>query len=218
MLVIITRTMLIYLFLLIGLRLMGKRQLGELQPFEFVITLAVADLACTPMQDIAIPIAYGLVPLFTIFVLHYFITALATKSIKFRRFLNGRPVIVINEMGIDASALKKLNMNVNDLLESIRGQQIFSIEQIKFAVIETNGTLNILENTEAEAPSAIPITLIVEGRFIEANYNIADVDKDFVTGYLKNKGFKAADITLMTKDGSKIFLQPKYQKYFTENI
>ena len=210
--------MLIYLFLLVGLRLMGKRQLGELQPFEFVITLAVADLACTPMQDIAIPIAYGFVPLFTIFVLHYFITLCATKSIKFRRFLNGKPVIVVNEMGIDASALKKLNMNVNDLLESIRGQQIFSIEQIKSAVIETNGTLNILENTEAEAPSAIPVTLIVEGRFIEANYKTAEVEKSFVTDYLKNKGMKASDITLLTKDGNKIFVQPKNKKFFVENI
>ena len=118
MLVILTRTILIFLLLLLGLRLMGKRQIGELQPFEFVITLAVAELACTPMQDNSIPLVYGLIPVLTVFVLHYFMTLLSTKSVRFRKVLNGKPMIVVDRDGINSENLKKLNMNVNDLLES----------------------------------------------------------------------------------------------------
>ena len=144
MLVVFIRTIIIYVCLVIGMRLMGKRTIGELQPFEFTITLAIADLACMPMQDISVPLIYGLVPLFVMFLLHYLITIIAGKSIKFRRFLNGKPVIVINEQGIDYKAINSLNVNINDILESLRSQQFFSPEQVRYAVYETNGNLSVL--------------------------------------------------------------------------
>ena len=169
MLVVFIRTIIIYICLLIGIRLMGKRTIGELQPFEFVITLAIADLACMPMQDISVPIVYGLVPLFTMFLLHLFFTWLATKSIKFRKALNGKPVIVVTPDGIDSEAMAKLNFTVNDLLESIRSQQYFSVEQIKYAVLETNGNLSVMVDESADTPESIPVTLVVEGKKMEDN-------------------------------------------------
>ena len=200
------------------MRLMGKRTIGELQPFEFVITLAIADLACMPMQDISVPLIYGLVPLFVMFLLHYAITVIAGKSIKFRRFLNGKPVIVITEQGIDYKAINSLNVNINDILESLRSQQFFSPEQVKYAVYETNGNLSVLENEESYQPSAIPVTIIVEGKLMENNFRYAGVSKDDVIEYLENKKLKQRDVLLMTIEGTHYYVQPKGKKFFSEEV
>lgn len=218
MLVVFIRTIIIYLCLLVGLRLMGKRTIGELQPFEFVVTLAVADVACMPMQDIAVPLVYGIVPLFVMFLLHFFFTLFATKSIKFRRILNGKPVIIINSDGIDSESMAKLNITVNDLLESLRSQQFFSVEQVKFAVCETNGNVSILANDEAPAPSGVPVTLVVEGRLMETNFKPAGVDKAFVEDYVRNKGLRMKEVVLLTLDKERVYLQPRGKKYIAENV
>lgn len=216
MITVFIRTIIIYVFLVIGMRLMGKRTIGELQPFEFTITLAIADLACMPMQDISVPIVYGLVPLFVMFLLHYFITILTSKSIKFRRFINGKPVIVINENGLDYEALRSLNVDVNDVLESLRSQQFFSPEQVKYAVYETNGNLSILEREDAKEPSGIPITVIVEGRLMECNIGYTKYDKQRILNYVKNKNLSLKEVLLMTIDGTHVFLQPKKKAYKSE--
>lgn len=215
MLVILIRTIIIMIFLLVGMRLMGKRQIGELQPFEFVITLAVAELACTPMQDVSIPLSYGIVPLLTIFVIHFLLTLLSTKSVGFRKLMNGKPVIVVNEDGIDIESLKKMNMNVNDLLECIRGSGYFSIPEVSFAIIETNGKCSIMENTEAEKPQSVPLTLIVEGKYLEANLHISNTSKEEITRVLKEQRLKLKDVVLMTSESGNLFIQPKNQRYIT---
>ena len=218
MLVVFIRTIIIYIFLLIGIRLMGKRTIGELQPFEFVITLAIADLACMPMQDISVPIVYGLVPLFTMFLLHLFFTWLATKSIKFRKALNGKPVIVVTPDGIDSEAMAKLNFTVNDLLESIRSQQYFSVEQIKYAVLETNGNLSVMVDESADTPESIPVTLVVEDKKMADNYSKAAVNEAFVDETLTKKGLNLKDVVLFSKTDNKIFIQPRGKKYISEKL
>ncbi len=214
MITVFIRTIIIYVFLVLGMRLMGKRTVGELQPFEFTITLALADLACMPMQDISVPLLYGLVPLFVMFLLHYFITLLAGKSIKFRRFINGKPVIVINEDGIDYKTLNSLNVNVNDLLEGLRAQQFFSPEQVKYAVYETGGNLSILERADAVEPSGIPVTLIVEGKVMDVNFEYSSLTKEDALTLLKSKGLVVKDVLLMLVDGTRVYVQPKNKKYF----
>lgn len=194
---------------------MGKRTIGELQPYEFVITLAVADLACTPMQDISIPLLYGLVPLFTVFVAHYFITLVTTKSIKLRERLNGKPFIVIDSDGINSECLKKLNLNVNDLMSLIRQQGYFSVTQISYGIIETNGKLSILENEEAEAPQSIPMTLMVEGKILDENIKSLDLDETKIRDVLEKQHIKEKDVVLMTADSGNVFIQPKSGKYVT---
>ena len=214
MITVFIRTIIIYAFLVLGMRLMGKRTVGELQPFEFTITLALADLACMPMQDISVPLLYGLVPLFVMFLLHYFITLLSGKSIKFRRFINGKPVIVINEDGIDYRTLNSLNVNVNDLLEGLRAQQFFSPEQVKYAVYETGGNLSILERADAVEPSGIPVTLIVEGKVMDVNFEYSALTKEDALMLLKSKGLVVKDVLLMLVDGTRVYVQPKNKKYF----
>ena len=118
MLILLFRCLIIYFIVLVVFRMMGKRQLGELQPFEFVITLIIADLATIPMSEINIPLLHGLIPLLTLSVMHFLISFLARKSIAMRKLFNGKPVIVINSSGIDYEALRKRNMNFNDLSEA----------------------------------------------------------------------------------------------------
>lgn len=215
MMLVLARSLIILTFLILGIRLMGKRTIGELQPYEFVITLAVADLACTPMQDISIPLLYGLVPLFTVFVAHYFITLVTTKSIKLRERLNGKPFIVIDNDGINSECLKKLNLNVNDLMSLIRQQGYFSVTQISYGIIETNGKLSILENEEAETPQSIPMTLMVEGKILDENIKSLDLDETKIRDVLDKQHIKEKDVVLMTADSGNVFIQPKSGKYVT---
>lgn len=218
MLVVLVRSLIIFILLVLGIRLMGKRTIGELQPYEFVITLAVADLACTPMQDISIPLVYGLVPLFTVFVAHYFITLATAKFIKFRKFLNGKPFIVIDGDGINSECLSKLNMDVNDLLALIRQQGYFSITQISYGIIETNGKLSVLENSQAEAPQSIPMTLITEGSFLHENMQSIQITEEQINKVLNEQKIKKKDVILMTADSNTLFIQPKNSKYITVEV
>lgn len=218
MLVIIIRSLIIFFLLVVGMRLMGKRQLGELQPFEFVITLAIAELACIPIQDVSIPILYGVIPLFTVFVVHYFLTMLSNKSLLFRRIMNGKPMIVVNEKGIDAEALKKLDMNVNDLMEALRSQQFFSIEQVSYAIVETDGNVSVLPNEQAEQPKSIPLSLIVEGKLVEANLGISNTGREQIEAFLKERKLSLKNVVLMTTESNKIFVQPRNDKYFTVDL
>lgn len=218
MLVVLVRSVIIFIILVIGIRLMGKRTLGELQPYEFVIMLAVAELACIPMQDINISIFYGLVPLGVVIVLHYTITILTSKSIKMRKFLNGKPFIVIDDDGINAETLQKLNIDINDLMASIRQQGYFSITQIKYGIIETNGKLSLLENEEAEAPNSIPMTLIVEGKLLDENINVLNITKAQIDKLLSDNRLKMKEVLLMTADSKNIFIQPKGAKYIQVQV
>lgn len=194
---------------------MGKRTIGELQPYEFVITLAVADLACVPMQDVSVPITYGLVPLIILFIVHYIMTAIISKSIKFRKIVNGKPMIVIDNDGINSECLTKLNMDVNDLISLIRQQGYFSIPEISFGILETNGKLSILENENATPPSSVPMTIVVEGKFMRENMQSVQMTEERVQSVLEGKQLKVKDVVLMTADSGSLFVQPRNAKYFT---
>lgn len=148
MLNIFVRSIIIYFFLLVAMRLMGKRQLGELQPFEFAITLVASELACIPMSDPTIPIIYGIIPVFTLFIVHILITKLASKSIRFRRVLNGKPVVVIKQGNVLPDVMKELNMDTDDLMEALRGKDVFSPAEVEYAIIETNGGVTVLPKSQ----------------------------------------------------------------------
>ena len=127
MFTIVVRAIIIYLVVLFLYRLMGKRQLGQMQPFELVLTLIIADLATIPMAEVSVPVLHGIIPLLTLVLLHFILTFLSSISNKFATFLSGKPVIVINPEGLDYKALKNLNLSVDDVFEAIRGCGFFSI-------------------------------------------------------------------------------------------
>ena len=205
---------------------MGKRQLGELQPFEFVITLIIADLATIPMAEINIPVLHGIVPLLTLMVLHFFISWLSRKSIFLRKLINGKPVLVITPDGINYKALKELNMNLNDLNEALRNLNYFSLDQIEYAIVETNGKMTVLPNAE-NAPlcatdfkikkpkSTMPIMLIDDGKFLKENLLIAKCDEQFVLKQIRKIGaFRAKEILVATIDNQgKMYVQAKNKSY-----
>ena len=228
MLTIVLRVVIIYFIVLFLYRLMGKRQLGEMQPFELVLTLIIADLATVPMAEVSVPVLHGIVPLLTLVLLHFVLTFLSSKSNKFSRFLSGKPVIVINPDGIDYKALKDLNMSVDDVFEAIRGCGYFSIEQVQYAIMETNGKMSVLPKSEY-APvvngdvdlqvdtSTIPVNIINEGKLLKENLRFAKVEEQQVQEILKEaKVKKVKDVLLMTIDGNGlVFLQEFGKKFQT---
>ena len=151
MFIVFLRVILIYVTVLIFLRLMGKRQIGEMQPYEVVITLIIADLATLPMSDTNIPLLNGLLPLAILVLVHYALTLFTRKSTKFRRFLSGKPIVVISPKGIEYNALKNLNMNINDVLEMMRQLGYYRLDQVSYVIVETNGKMSIIPNS-ANAP------------------------------------------------------------------
>ena len=220
MLNLFVRCIVIYFFLLVAMRLMGKRQLGELQPFEFAITLVASDLACIPMSDPTIPVVYGIIPVFTLFVVHIIITKLASGSLRFRKLLNGKPIIVIERGNLLPDVLKELNMNIDDLLEALRSGGCFDPGEVEYAIIETNGTMTVLPKAQFKPltpsdmgmtpePAEMPVTVVMEGCFMGANLKgLRGVDKERVLRLLDALGMKQSDILLLLVTGRKVFVQP----------
>lgn len=230
MLTLLLRGVIIYIIVFLIFRLMGKRQLGQLQPFEFVITLIIADLATIPMSEINVPLLHGIVPLVTISLIHFLIGFLSRKSVKLRRLFNGKPIIVISPKGVDYQALKKLNMDFNDLCEALREVDVFALDEVQYAIIETNGKLTVLPNAQnapltapdlkiKKSESALPIMLVCDGRKISENMKIANINENFLYNQIKKAGaFKIKDIIIATIDNSgKMYIQAKNKKYVVIN-
>ncbi len=231
MLTIVVRAIIIYLVVLFLYRLMGKRQLGQMQPFELVLTLIIADLATIPMAEVSVPVLHGIVPLLTLVILHFVLTFLSKISNKFASFLSGKPVIVINPDGIDYKALKNLNISVDDVFEAIRGCGYFKIEQIQYAIMETNGKMSVLpksqyapvtvEDMQLETEkSAIPINIINEGKIVKDNLPIADINETDVKNILERaKIKKVKDVLILTVDkNGAVYIQKFNEKYQTMQL
>lgn len=233
MLTIIIRSVIIYLIVLFLFRIMGKRQLGQMQPFELVLTLIIADLATIPMAEVGVPVLHGIVPLFTLVILHFLLTLLTRSSTTMAAVVSGKPVIVINADGIDYKAMKKLSITVDDIMEAMRGLGYFSLDQVEFAIMETNGKLSVLpkaeyapatnESVKAKVEkSVIPVNLVCEGKIMKENLPIAGVSEDFVRSFLKEKNphAKLKDVLVMTFDeNGQVYLQYKTgSKQVYENV
>ena len=235
------RAVLVYTIVLIVFRLMGKRQLGQMQPFELVLTLIIADLATIPMAESSVPILHGVIPLLTLVTIHYFLTIITKKSDVLNRFISGKPIIVINPKGVDYNAIKSLNISVDDLFEAIRGNGFFSLDEIQYAIVETNGTINVLSKndfspvtlgnlkeisngnsfklkniSEIDAPT-IPITLIAEGKINKNNLKAASLEETDIKKILeKTKTKNIKNVLILTIDGNgKVYFQAKKGNYQT---
>lgn len=212
------------------MRLMGKRQLGELQPFELAITLVASELVCIPMADASIPILYGIIPVFTLFLVHILITKLATKSVKLRKFLNGKPVVVIEKGNILPDVMQELNMNVDDIMEALRGAGYFNPSEVEYAVLETNGNMSVLPKSanrpltptdvDMQADEAqLPITAIMEGEFIGENIGILDETiKHRVLLYLDKINLCQHDVLVLLVSGNDVFIQPYKGDFITATL
>lgn len=221
MALVILRTAIIFITLLIIMRLMGKRQIGEMQPYELVITLLIAELACIPMADTSIPLLYGIVSILTIYLLHQIVCImdLNAKSLKF--IVSGKPSVVINKNGIDYTQLKKNNLDVSDLIESMRTAGYFSLDSLDYALYEANGSFSVLPKAESDDQDpSLPVLIIDDGKYETENLSTIHIDQSFFDGILKQqKVKKLKDVIVMTIDGNgKVYFQQKNEKYASFNV
>lgn len=220
MLIIFIRAIIVFVTLVVIMRLMGKRQIGEMQPFEFIITLLIAEVACVPMTDVSIPLAYGIVSIVAVFILHQVLTILEQLSQDFKCVVDGKPAVVINKQGVNLKELKKNNLDVSDLIESLRGTGNFSLDSVSYAIYESNGKLSVLESSGAEKENSLPLLLVSEGKVDRKNYEKIQMDENSLKDFLKANNVKRLkDVDVLTVSGTgKAYLQLKGEKFKITNI
>ena len=215
MLVIFVRTLIIFLVLVVVMRLMGKRQIGEMQPFEFIVTLIIADLACIPMADLSIPLIYGLAAVLALFLLHQLFTLIEQSGSFPKKILSGTPSVVINKNGVDMKELKKNNLGLDDLIESMRSQGYFSLDDLDYAIFESNGKLSAFENSERENnPSSMPILLVNNGKLLGKNLKVLKGDEEKLKNFINSFGGTLKSTEVLTVDGNgRAYFKKKNEKF-----
>ena len=222
MAIIIIRTIIIYLALLVTMRVLGKRQLGELELSEFVVAALIADLASHPLQDLGIPMINGLVPIFTLFCCEVLITGLSLKSIRLRGFLFGKPSFLIVRGKIDQAEMRKSRFTSEELMQELRSKSCTDISSVEYGILETDGTLNVIL-FPAERPATAgqlgistsdggyPSIVINDGRVIDTNLRKLGLDRNWLSAELKRQGRGSEkDIFLMTVNQSrKVYISVK---------
>ena len=209
MIITITRTIILYIFVTLGIRLMGKRQIGEMQPNELVVTLLISEIAAIPLQDTSQPILNGVVAIFMLVILEILISVISMKSLFMRKIMNGKSAVIIKNGVIDQQMMKSVRMTVLDLVELLRGQNVFDISTVAFAVLEVNGNLSVLlKSSEQPATAAdlnvkkdkalLPLPVISDGKIIKESLEAIGTDEGAVRKMLK--GDNVSDIFLMTMD------------------
>ncbi len=232
MLVVFIRVLIIYITVLVFLRLMGKRQIGEMQPYEVVITLIIADLATLPMSDTNIPLLHGILPLAVLVLLHYFITLLTRKNAKIRKLVSGQPVVVISPNGLEYKAFKSLNITIDDITEMLRQNGYYSFDQILYAIIETNGKISVIPKS-ANAPATaqdlgvnnpeakIPSVVISDGKMMKSQMEELKLDVKTVNrilNYLNINSVKDVLILSIDNNGKTFYQTYKTPAKTIENI
>ena len=199
MFVVLIRTIVLYLFIIVGIRLLGKHQIGQLEPSELVLTLIIADLASVPMQDNGIPLLAGLIPIMVLLALSSILSALCTKSIRFRALLCGKPSIVVENGQVMEAELRKNRLTIDELLEELRIQGYADFKSVKFALLETSGQLSVLPFAADKPVTAaqmgvstqetgLPVVLISDGRLLEHNLKGAGYEHNWLEKQLAAHG------------------------------
>ena len=213
MFVIFLRAVILYVLLLVVMRLMGKRQIGEMQPFEFIITLLIAELACIPMTDISIPLSYGIVSLLAIFILHQAMSLLERLGTTVKFIISGKPSLVITPDGVDVYELRKNNLDIADLAEALRALGYFCFEDVEYALFESNGKLSAIKK-QGDRPPSLPLILINGGRVQKENFIIRKITLEDLKSCFKKhfNSLKEIEVATMDENG-KIYLKKRNSRY-----
>lgn len=207
----IFRTIMMYFFVTIGIRLMGKRQIGDMQPNELVVTLLISEIAAIPLQDTNQPVMNGVIAIFVLVVLEIILSVLAMKNFFVRKIMSGQSVVVIKNGVIDQSAMQMVRMTVLDLIELLRGQNVFDISTVAFAVLEVNGDLSVLLKTE-EMPvtvkdieiqkesAGLPLPVITDGKLVDESLKALETDGKHITDLVAKNGLELNEVFLMMLD------------------
>jgi len=219
--IIFIRSIILYIFIFITMRLMGKREIGEIQPFELAITIMIADLAASPMADEGIPLTNGIVPILGLLMLHLIISLLNLKSIRARGIISGKPTILISKGKIDEKNLRKERITINELEEKLRTEGISNLFDVEYAILETSGDLSVIQkpNKRAATPEdfdimpkyeGLPYDLVIDGKILLNNLKTLNKDEMWLRKELKVLKTSPEKVLVATLDGEgKIFCQEK---------
>lgn len=220
MFVTLIRTVILYLLAIASIRVMGKRQIGELQPSELVITLLISQIISIPIQDTDIPLVNTIIPVLLLVGFEIFTSVLNMKSIKFRTFMQGNPVIIIKDGKLDQKLLKDLRFTIDDLLEALREKDVFDISQVQYAIVETNGEVNVLLKPEydnvtrddlslSNTSQGLKCPVIIDGKIMTEDFEVCNTDSKKIEKLVKKEKLQVSDILLMTldKDGNKTIIK-----------
>jgi uncharacterized membrane protein YcaP (DUF421 family) len=221
--IIFLRTVIIYILIVFVVRMMGKRQIGELQPSELVITILISNIATMTIEDVSVPLISGVMPILLFMCLEIISSEIALHSKRFRKLMSGSPKIVIRNGIIDQHELSLLRFSVEDLMEELRSNNVFHLEDVLFAIVETNGSLSVYNKASARtptlsdlsltAPEKEPPTLIVSGgELLDSNLEVAGISKEAVLKFLNKKKLELKNIFLMTYSEEEKFSFVKAEK------
>ncbi len=209
------RTILLYFILVVGLRAMGKRQIGELEPIELVLTLLISDLASVPMQDFGLPLLNGVVPIVTLLALSMLLSWCSMRSIRIRRLICGNPTTLIRDGVLQQQAMRRNRFTLDELLEELRAQGVTDPETVKYAVLETNGRLSVLLYPDEQPATprqlglsvpddvSLPSVLINDGRVLRRCLAERGLDMAWLTRQIRTRGYRdPAQVLLLTVDGA----------------
>ena len=213
MLILFLRAVLLYLFILFILRMTGKRQIADLQPFDLIITMAIADLAATAIADTDIPLLYSVVPILALYLVQQTVAHLSLKSGRFRAFVCGSPLLLVREGVLQENIMRQANYTVADLSDHLRAGSVFDLKTVQYAILETNGNLSVFPYPKEKPASAkdagvqaskqyLPLTIVSDGRLLRDNLQKAGKNEDWLRRVLREKQAELAQTYLLTVDGS----------------
>lgn len=216
MFVILIRMVILYVTAIASVRIMGKRQIGELQPTELVITLLISEIIAIPIQDTNIPLLNTLIAVFLLIGFEILTSIFNMKSVKFRTLIQGHPLIVIDDGVINQDLIKQLRFTVDDLLEALRQKDVFDVSQVQYAIVETNGQMSVLLKPEYEPvvrkdlnlkpqDTKLQCLVVADGEMVSQDFDICQTNKNKLSKTIKKEKIKLDDILLMTidKNGNK---------------
>lgn len=221
MLITFFRSIILYIIVLIVMRLMGKREIGQLQPFELAISIMIADLASIPMTEIGIPIFNGIIPILGLLVMHLIISVINLKSLKAREIICGKPSILIYRGKIDEKVLKKERFTINELEERLRGNNVVNLGDVEYAILETSGQVTVIQKPEKRNTipedfnitpeyEGIPYDLVVDGKVMNKNLKLIGKKYNWLKKQVEKFGIKPEEALVVTIDGKgQIFCQER---------
>lgn len=222
MLVVFVRTLILFLVVVIAMRIMGKRQIGQLQPFELAVAIMISELAAVPMQDTGVPLLNGIVPIVTLLIAQILLSLISLKSINARAIICGKPSILVENGKIKEDVFRREMYTLNDLLEQLRSKNIPNIADVEFAILETNGQLSVIPKSQKRPANpedlkiptkyeGLPLDVIVDGKINNANLEKSKIDKEWLLGELARQGVADVKDALFASIDSegKLYLQKK---------
>lgn len=224
MLIVFFRSIALYIIVLIVMRLMGKREIGQLQPFELAIAIMIADLAAVPMSETGIPISNGIIPILGLLVMHLIISFLNLKSMKIREILCGKPAILIYRGKIDEKVLKKERFTLNELQERLRSSNVVNLGDVEYAILETSGQVTVIQKPDKRTTTpkdfnitpeyeGIPYDLVVDGKVMYKNLKTIGKDYNWLKKQVNKFNMEPEEALIVTFDGgSQMFCQKKLEK------